>query len=184
MQCPGIVKQGLSPILAIGVITASIFTAVTNQPSLQSVESNPQGVDDNSQVTSLWQAGTALVGAPVKSADLMDVANVSSDAWVETRYTPATVGQVFGKLVVTRELGPSDEADATQIAQHPQAHLVAVRMKFKPGSGENERWLQARFMPNGKVLNHTGAIPFEAELAMLHSAHCSLPLPEKVAAKS
>ena len=182
MQWPGIIRQGLSPTLAIGVIAASIFTAVTSNPGTSPANGSAAQQYDNAQVSALWSAGAAKVAAPVQISHLSEIGDTTGGAWIETYYAPATVGRVYGKLVVTREFGPSDEVDADTIINQPQAHLVAVSMGFKASTGDSKSWFRARFAPDGTVLNTTGQLPSSIEMAALANAHCSAPLSQEIAA--
>ena len=184
MQWPGILRQGLSPALAVGIIAASIVTAVTTKSDFVPAEnlfSNHQGTTDT---RALWQAASASVAAPVTEAYLNETGDITGGAWVETTAAVSTVGRVYGKLVVTREFGPSDESDARDIIERPGDHIVAVSIGFKPFVGENDHWFWARFSPDGRLIDTTGQMPSAEQLASIATAFCSVPLASEVAARS
>jgi len=181
MPWQGMFRQGLSPILAIGIVAASIFTAVTNKPNLSSAEGSTLSTGKISTISELWKAGKAKADTPVLLANLTETGDTTGGAWVETHLSAATVGQVYGKLVVTREFGPSDEADAAQIASNPDAYLVAITLGFKPFTGDSEDWFWARFAPDGAFLDSTGQMPSATQLAALAEAYCSAPIPQEIA---
>ena len=182
MQWPGLIRQGLSPIFAIGIITASIFTAVSMKSNPPVVENLASQASNDTTAASLWNAGMAKVESPVRLADLTETGDTTGSTWIETRNTPAVVGRTFGKLVVTREFGPSDEADAVNIVGRPQDHLVAITMGFRPFAGDTKKWFWARFAPDGSLLDTTGEMPSIVYLAALADAHCSVSSPQEITA--
>ena len=184
MQWPSILKQGLSPALAIGVIAASIVTAVTTKSQVSPADAAVAGIAYTGGMHALWTASAAKTGPAVDAAFLHETGDITGGAWVETRAEPAVVGRAYGKLVVTREFGPSDEADADDIIARPGDHLVAVSVGFKSFTGGADDWVWARFSPEGKLLDQTGDLPSADRLADIAAAYCSSPLPAEMAARS
>lgn len=184
MQWPSVLKQGLSPALAVGVIAASIVTAVTTKPDISPADAAQSNVQNSQDLHALWTVGTGKVGPGVEADFLHDTGDITGSAWVETRAEPAVVGRVYGKLVVIRDFGPSDEADADDIIARPDDHLVAVSVGFKAFTGNTGEWVWARFSPDGELLNQTGALPSHEKLAAIAAAYCNAPLPAESAARS
>ena len=184
MQWPSILRQGLSPALAVGVIAASIVTAVTTKPDISPAGAALTDAQSSQDPHALWKAGTGKVGSAVEAEFLHETGDTAGSAWVETRAKPAVVGRVYGKLVVTRDFGPSDEADADDIIARPDDHLVAVSVGFKAFTGNTGEWVWARFSPDGVLLNQAGALPSPEKLAALAAAYCTAPLPSEAAARS
>lgn len=184
MYWPSILRQGLTPALATGIIVASIITAVTTKSQIAPA-SKALSASSSTEHHQLWDAaGAAPLALPVSEQFLHETGDITGGAWAETRAEPAVVGQVYGKLIVTREFGPSDEADADDILLDPANHLVAVSIGFKPFAGQAKDWFWARFTPNGELIDETGIMPSQQQLASIAAAHCSSPLPEEIAARS
>lgn len=182
MSWSGSLRQALSPVLAIGIVAASLYTAVTHKPSLSPAVGSTLSSGSVSSAVDLWKAGEVKANSPVHLASLAETGDITGGAWIETRHAVATVGRVDGKLVVTREFGPSDEADAAQIVSMPHTHLVAITMGFKPFVSGSKDWFWARFTPDGKLLDSSGPIPSALQLAALGDADCNTPLSQEVAA--
>ena len=180
MPLPGIVKQGLMPLIATGVIAASVFSAVTTKSGLRVAG----GMNEHAELHELWRAGAAETALPIDAALLAETGDSVGASWVETRAAPSTVGRVYGKLVVAREFGPSDEADADDIVLRPEKYLVAISIGFRPYTAGADNWIWARFAPNGALLNKTGGLPSPDQLASLANAYCSAPLASEAASRS
>jgi len=184
MQWPGIIRQGLSPALAVGVIFASLLTAMTTKSDFTPTEATFDAISDTAEIGALWQAAQDNVALPVTTEFLHETGDITGGAWVETRAEPTVVGKVYGKLVVTKDFGPSDEADANDILARPNEHIVAVSVGFKPFAGGSDSWFWARFSPDGRLLDTTGEMPSADQLAAIATAHCSVPLGQELAARS
>lgn len=184
MQWPSILRQGLSPALAVGVIAASILTAVTTKSDQAPAEVSMADAHNTQDLHALWTARAGRFASGVDAAHLHEAGDIPGGAWVETRAEPAVVGSTYGKLIVTRDFGPSDEADANDIIARPNDHLVAVSVGFKPFTGAAGEWVWARFSPDGKLIDQKGALPAPEKLAAIAAAYCSTPFPGETAARS
>ena len=184
MEWPRVISQGLSPALAVGVIAASIMTAVTTKPDVVPANAAVIDAQDNQSLHALWTAGIDKVRASVDDEFLHETGDITGGAWVESRAEPAVIGQTYGKLIVSREFGPSDEADVDDIIARPDDYLVAISVGFRAFTGSSSEWVWARFTPDGKLLDQTGDMPSANQLAAVASTYCHAPLATETATRS
>lgn len=184
MQWPRVISQGLSPALAIGVIAASIMTAVTTKPD--GVPASAAAIDakESQSFHALWTAGVGKARASVNDEFLHETGDITGGAWVESRAEPAVISQTYGKMIVSREFGPSDEADVDDIIARPDDYLVAISIGFRAFTGSSGEWVWARFSPDGKLLDQTGDMPSANQLAAIASTYCHAPLATEAATRS
>lgn len=181
MPWPGIITEGLIPALSIGVVGASIFVAAltkSERPTLQAT-----GIaSDSAMIEQMWATGKDKLQQPVQAAFLGEMLDAAGGNWVESQSIPVVIGHSYGKLVVTREFGPSDEADAEDVIDQPAEHLVAVTMGFRPFAGSNG-WVSACFSPNGALLEATREMPTTHQVTAAAAAQCEALLLREGAAR-
>lgn len=194
MQWSRHISQGLAPAVALGIIAASILSAVTTKsaapPAAAASAVEAQHLFSTGQLTgagvarTLWTAGEPALRTPVNSAYLEDVDDSQGGVWVETRAVPTVIGSTYGKLVVSREFGPSDEADAEDIIRQPHAHVVSVSMGFHPFNSGERAGVWVRFAPDGSPIDQAELAPMTDRYTGISTAQCSAPAPQERAARS
>ncbi|MGY9055223.1 MAG: hypothetical protein ACKVGZ_06395 [Alphaproteobacteria bacterium] len=167
-----IAKQVAIPTLAFGIITAIIFTVQSTKPNKLSAYEVSSTVDRAENFSEqLWEAGLKDVHYPVEF-DLLTESAGASATWVETRSMPAVVGHQAGKLVITREFGPSEDTDATDVARDSNRLLRSVTLGFRAFSDIEAKWRWAKFTPTGEVKIAPDGAPLTGHIASLTTAHC------------
>lgn len=178
-----LIGQGIAPAVAVGIIAASVLSAVTTKSALPpGFDARAGGVTSATQ--ELWNAGASKLEAPVDISLLQDAADPRGGVWVETTMLQTLIGTSYGKLVVTRDFGPSEDADAHDIIRQPDAHVVAVSMAFHPFGGGQQSGIRARFAPDGALIETAEITPSPGDFAEISTAQCSAPTAEERAARS
>ncbi len=182
MWWPGLIKQGAVPFLAAGVMIAGVMTAIANksaEPTATSTVSSSVGVEATS---AMWLAAEKFARGPIDPDQITETLGHDRQ-WVETNAVPTIVGDQPGKLVITREFGSSEDWDADDIIENPEALLQSVVLGFRPFNEADGVWYWARFEPDGAVKTNGAQLPLAGWYAYAGGVQCVAPVWETASAR-
>ncbi|HKK29252.1 MAG TPA: hypothetical protein VKA18_02515 [Alphaproteobacteria bacterium] len=150
MEWPQILKQAAAPLLALGIVTASLVTTAHTKSDAPQAVNESVDASPPPDASGLWAAAANAVKSPVTLDAIVEVA-MEEPRWIETQTRFTRLDRRPGKLLVIREFGLTDESDAPDIAANPAAYLSAIRIGFLPYRDAASGWIWAHYMPDGTV---------------------------------
>lgn len=143
-------------VFAIAIAAVGVGMAVTNE--MPQPVALVQNDDEAALAGEIWEVASRLVVGPVRADTLTETDGVTG-RWYDDYRVPAVVAGKPGTLVVTRDLGLSEEIDAAVLTNQDQANVESVTVGFRPGSGETG-WYWVRYAIDGTVLEDEQGRPF------------------------
>lgn len=158
---------------AAGAVLAAAIagTAVWMSASADGIAPQAREPDDPPPaVVALWNTAEPLLQTPVRYRTLGESAAVNGD-WYDYFSVPARIGGQDGKLVIARDFGASDDADAAALLRSPRPAFRAVMIGFKPATPDSG-WLWARYDASGTRLSAAGGNSQAMALRQQAEAQC------------
>ena len=90
--------------------------------------------------------------------------------WLDDHAVSAVVGGQRGTLVVTRDLGESDDADVDMLYLDDLVDVREITIGFKPF--QDDHWTWARFAPNGEPVRDANGLPVTGQVHANAASQC------------
>ena len=160
-----------APLLAacavIAIATMAVGVAQSNKAALENAAQNstmpPQLASE------MWNAAQKYVSGPVRSSTLRET-DGHMTFWLDDHAVSAVVGGQRGTLVVTRDLGESEDADVDMLYLNDLVDVREVTIGFK--RSQDDHWTWARFAPNGEPVRDANGFPITGQVHANAASQC------------